>query len=482
MLATIVNTLLFVREEIIVITSAEYSSTEETNILNSVQHIHNEVNLLERETFRAPRQRHIFNQVLRFILVGGLNTLVDLIILNGLLWLFPTSSTLVLLTYNSCAYSLGAVNSFLLNKYWTFGEKRKINGSELARFVLTTLSGIVWSTLMLWLASLVLHPVLLNPTLWANASKGLAIGGTALISYLGMRLWVFVRPPQKNAPLLSSTVQHSGNEVDSQKVLAPYHESSLHVQENVQWTTHSLSVVLPAYNEEDVIAQTLQDVLRTLKVHVSDFEVIVVNDGSNDHTAMILAAIAEVAPQVRIITHEQNQGYGATLADGFAAASKDLTFFMDSDGQFDIRALHFLLAQINGYDAVIGYRIHRQDTWMRKFNAWGWKCLIGIVLGVHVRDIDCASKLLRTNFLQQNPPETRGAMINAEMLYKLNRAGYTYWEVPIQHFPRRGGRATGANLLVIARAFRELFIYSRKWRGEMRNLSSLSNKTPMTAR
>ena len=105
---------------------------------------------------------------------------------------------------------------------------------------------------------------------------------------------------------------------------------------------------------------------------------------------------------------------------------------------------------------------------MRKLNAWGWNLLIRNVLGIHVRDIDCAFKLLRTDFLHQHPLETRGAMINAELLYQLKRVGCTHREVGVQHLPRRGGRATGANLRVIARAFRELFIFARQWRREER--------------
>lgn len=135
---------------------------------------------------------HTFKQMLRFAVAGGLNTLVDLLILNSLLWLFPTKNSSTLLAYNALAYSIGAINSFLLNKYWTFGQKRRTTRAELARFALVTLCGIAWSSLILWLASRVLHPFLFNTTLWANASKLLAIGGTALISYLGMRLWVFV--------------------------------------------------------------------------------------------------------------------------------------------------------------------------------------------------------------------------------------------------------------------------------------------------
>ncbi len=443
-----------------------FPETEGTDILSPVRHIHNELDMPDRQTQHAPLRFHLFSQVLRFGLVGGLNTLVDLTILNSLLWLFPTTSTPTLLTYNSLAYSLGAVNSFLLNKYWTFGQRQRTTREELTRFALITLFGIAWSTLILWLASLVLHPILVNTTVWANASKVIAIAGTSLISYLGMRLWVFVRSPQTREAATHTALQKGHNEALTEHECDPYENLSLRNAESSLFTAHSLSVVLPVYNEEDAIASTMKDVLAMLRTQVRDFEVILVNDGSTDHTAIILATIAEVVPQVRLITHEQNQGYGTTLADGFAASTRELTFFMDSDGQFDIRDLSRLLALIDEYDAVIGYRIHRQDTWMRKINAWGWKMLIGIVLGVHVRDIDCAFKLLHTDFLQQYPPETRGAMINAEMLYKLNRAGYACHEVGIHHLPRRGGSATGANLRVIARAFRELLLYTRKWRHE----------------
>src|SRR5579863_4342096 len=190
-----------------VIKTAEFPGTERADILLPVHHVHNELPVPEQHTLTASGRFHVFSQLLRFGLVGGLNTLVDLVILNGLLWLFPTSSTLTLLVYNTLAYSLGAVNSFLLNKYWTFGQKQKATRGELTRFALTTLFGITWSTLILWLASRVLHPLLVNTTVWANASKVIAIAGTSLISYLGMRLWIFVRSPQKIEPAIQGKLQ-----------------------------------------------------------------------------------------------------------------------------------------------------------------------------------------------------------------------------------------------------------------------------------
>jgi putative flippase GtrA len=134
-------------------------------------------------------------QLMRFGLVGGLNTGIDLLILNGLLLLWPTHNTEHLLAYNSFAYAFGAVNSFILNKYWTFQNRKRTTYGEVLRFALTTLCGIICNDIILWIASTFLHPVMINATLWANASKVLAISGTFMISYLGMRLWVFARQP-----------------------------------------------------------------------------------------------------------------------------------------------------------------------------------------------------------------------------------------------------------------------------------------------
>jgi glycosyltransferase involved in cell wall biosynthesis len=239
--------------------------------------------------------------------------------------------------------------------------------------------------------------------------------------------------------------------------------SAGNTEEHTLLSNYSLSVVLPAYNEEQVISFTVTDVLAALNGRISDFEVIVVNDGSVDRTGEIVASIAQADARVRMVSHAVNQGYGATLVDGFAAATKELTFFMDSDGQFDMRDLFQFFNFIDEYDAVIGYRIDRQDAWMRKFNAWGWKMLVRLVLGVKVRDIDCAFKLLRTEFLHTYPLETRGATINAELLYKLIHSGATYREIGVTHLPRLSGRATGAHPRVIARALRDLFRYARKW-------------------
>jgi len=135
-------------------------------------------------------------QFVRFGMVGGLNTLIDLVLFNVLLWLWPTHSTTLLLLYNSLAYALGGINSFVLNKYWTFHQRHAVSRDEILRFALITLVGIACNDLILGIISNSMHSLLGNPTLWANASKIIAIFGTMCISYVGMRLWVFVKPAQ----------------------------------------------------------------------------------------------------------------------------------------------------------------------------------------------------------------------------------------------------------------------------------------------
>ena len=228
---------------------------------------------------------------------------------------------------------------------------------------------------------------------------------------------------------------------------------------------------MPAHNEEVVISETVHHVMNTVGKWLSDFEIIVVDDGSKDRTGEILDEIAATYPCVRVLHHPVNQGYGAALVSGFEAVTKDLAFFMDSDGQFDISDLERFFPLLEKYDAVLGYRMHRQDTWMRKVNAWGWKLLVGMVFGVHVRDVDCAFKLYPSQFFHEQRLETRGAMINAEILYKFTRAGYICTQLGVHHLPRKGGKATGAKPAVILRAFRELFTYAWKWHREEKEAS-----------
>jgi len=380
-------------------------------------------------------------QIVRFCVVGGLNTGIDVVLFNVLVWIFPTNDMYILIFLNSLAYFTGALNSFFLNKFWTFRQRSSATGDQVMRFVMVTSLGIICNDAFLWLATAILTSLSLQNFFWVNIAKISAIAGSVMVSYMGMRFSVFTQGEENGEIMLSSN---------------PF----------LLETPRSLSVILPAYNEEALIEDTIIHVMKKLTSWMQDFEVIIVNDGSKDHTGEIVARLAMYDSRIRLINHAGNKGYGAALVSGFEAVTKELAFFMDSDGQFDLQDLVRFFPLIEEHGAVLGYRIKRQDTWMRKLNAWGWKKLVHFIFGVRARDIDCAFKLFRAEFFRRHRLETRGAMINAEILYKLSRAGYTYTEVGVQHLPRRAGKATGAKPAVILRALREMFVFAEKWRQE----------------
>ncbi|MGE3273067.1 MAG: glycosyltransferase family 2 protein [Chloroflexota bacterium] len=218
----------------------------------------------------------------------------------------------------------------------------------------------------------------------------------------------------------------------------------------------SISAVLPAYNEEQVIAHSVAAMVKTLEALDADYEIIVVNDGSRDRTGEILAQLGQENPRVRMVAHERNQGYGAALWTGFTSARKDLVFLTDGDKQFDVDELRLLLPMMDGADMAIGYRQKRADPPMRLLNAWGWKLLVNGLFGYTARDIDCAFKLFRRSILDRVDVHARGATFSAEFLIKARRLGYVIRERAVSHYPRPAGVATGAKPAVIIRAFREL--------------------------
>jgi glycosyltransferase involved in cell wall biosynthesis len=229
-------------------------------------------------------------------------------------------------------------------------------------------------------------------------------------------------------------------------------------------TVRELSVVLPAYNEEANIERVVRSCVAYLEARMPDYELLVVNDGSHDRTGEILNRLQNELPRLRPLHHPQNRGYGAALRTGFDAASKRFVFYMDGDGQFDISDLDHLLPLATDEDHIVtGFRIERRDPFVRRLNAklfGGW--LVRIMLGVRVRDLNCAFKLIPKKVFERIVLESPGALINAELYGRAVRKGFGIKEVGVHHYPRPAGVQTGAHLRVIIRAFYDLFRLRRK--------------------
>ena len=225
-----------------------------------------------------------------------------------------------------------------------------------------------------------------------------------------------------------------------------------------------VSIILPAYNEEDNIAKAVEQAVHCVKALFQDWEVIVVNDGSQDKTGEVIDGLSEQNERVTALHHPSNQGYGAALKTGILRARQELIFFCDSDLQFHLSELVLPLTWIEQYDIVIGYRAKRQDPLHRRLNALGWNTLVRLLLGLKVRDIDCAFKLFRSTVFRAIKIDAVGSMVNTDILVQATRMGFKIKEVPVTHFPRLQGKQTGANIQVVLKAFKELFWLYHKLR------------------
>ncbi len=226
----------------------------------------------------------------------------------------------------------------------------------------------------------------------------------------------------------------------------------------------SISIFFPCYNEQDNIERVTEQALGVLQKLGLDFEVIIVNDGSSDNTAAVAEKIARRNNNVKLVNHERNSGYGAALQSGFKAATKELVFFTDGDGQFDIGELPSLLPLMEQYDIVCCYRMNRRDNLIRKINGWCWSRLVCLLFGLNVRDVDCAFKLFKREIFDNIKLSSNGALISTELLARAAGRGYRITEKGVHHYPRKAGKQTGANLKVIFRAFKELFLLRKKIR------------------
>ncbi|MDE2041264.1 MAG: bifunctional glycosyltransferase family 2/GtrA family protein [Patescibacteria group bacterium] len=225
-----------------------------------------------------------------------------------------------------------------------------------------------------------------------------------------------------------------------------------------------ISVFFPAFNEEQNIDAVLREALRVVPGIAEKFEIIVVDDGSDDRTSAVVDRWHEYEPRIRLVRHSVNKGYGAALWSGIQTARYSWVFFSDADLQFDLEDLSKLVPYATDYQVILGYRAPRRDPAMRRFNALGWKILNRLFFGLKVRDIDCAFKLFARHLVADLPLETRGATMSAEMLIRLERQGVSFKEVPVRHLPRRKGNPTGAKPSVIIRALKEFY---HLWRGEL---------------
>jgi len=204
----------------------------------------------------------------------------------------------------------------------------------------------------------------------------------------------------------------------------------------------SLTAFFPACNDAGTIRELVITALQTLSLITPDYEVLVVNDGSTDHTARVLHELARRHSRVRVIHHDRNYGYGAALRTGFANARKQWVFYTDGDGQYDPRELLRLARAVrDDVDIVNGYKIFRCDPLHRVVIGRLYHYLVRWTFGLRVRDVDCDFRLIRREVLARIPLESDSGVICVEMVKKFQDAGCRFVEVPVSHFHRVYGKS-----------------------------------------
>jgi len=207
--------------------------------------------------------------------------------------------------------------------------------------------------------------------------------------------------------------------------------------------TASLSVFFPAYNDAPSLPGLIEKTFEVLRERMEDFEVIVINDGSHDDTAAVLSRLeSQYAPYLRVITHPHNRGYGGALRSGFLAARKELVFYTDGDGQYDVGELPRLLERMApDVGLVNGYKVERSDPRHRVWIGNAYNRLARFLFRIRIRDIDCDFRLMRRSLVEQMHLTSTSGTICVELVRKLEMGPHRVAEVGVQHYPRLYGRS-----------------------------------------
>jgi len=217
-------------------------------------------------------------------------------------------------------------------------------------------------------------------------------------------------------------------------------------------TSPGLSIFFPAYNDSGTIASMVIRAVQAASALTSDFEILVINDGSSDSTPDIADELARRYPNVRVVHHPSNKGYGGALQTGFRTASKEFVFYTDGDAQYDPGELAVLWAKMTAdADLVNGYKISRSDPLHRIVIGRLYHHIVSVLFGLKVRDVDCDFRLMRRSIFDRIDLEKTSGVICLEMMKKIQDAGFRIVEVPVHHYHRAFGRSQFFNFRRVAK-------------------------------
>jgi dolichol-phosphate mannosyltransferase len=225
-----------------------------------------------------------------------------------------------------------------------------------------------------------------------------------------------------------------------------------------------VSLTIPAHNEAENIGRVLQDAMRVLSRGGRTYEIVLVDDASQDDTVEAARrAMGEDVANLTVVSHKGQRGYAITVCDGLRSSRGRVLAFMDGDGQFDPEDLDRLVARLDAADFVAGIRKRRADPWYRSFVSGVYNRVVRLSFGIRERDFDCGLKVFtRAVWTGVSPIQARSAVFNPEMFFKAHRLGFRVIQVEVEHLPRLAGVRSGGRLIPVARAMRDV-IRLRIW-------------------
>jgi glycosyltransferase involved in cell wall biosynthesis len=232
-------------------------------------------------------------------------------------------------------------------------------------------------------------------------------------------------------------------------------------------TQQSVSLFLPAWNEEAYVEKTVTLAAEVLAALTRDFEIIVVDDASTDRTGAIADALAAAHPFVRVVHHATNQKLGGSVRSGIAAARKDIVVYSDMDLPFDLWEIHRAVSLLERYEAdmVSAYRLDRTSEGARRIlYSFAYNLLVRAAFGVAVKDVNFSFKVMRRRVLERIAIRSHGSFIDAEILVKAQNAGFKVIQIGVDYFPRTMGKSTLASPGVILDILREGALLYRECR------------------
>lgn len=197
------------------------------------------------------------------------------------------------------------------------------------------------------------------------------------------------------------------------------------------------------YNEEDNIIKLIKNAESVLKKVSNKYEILIVNyEGSTDKTEEIVKNFWKKDKRIKLISQpKEKKGVGYAIRLGFENAKYPYIFYSDGDLQFNLEEIRKFLPYIEKYDVIAGYRINRQDPFLRIFTAKVYNILVRILFHTKERDVDCAFRLVNKKIFKKVKLICRLGLGTTELLAKARRYGYKIKEVGVFHYPRKGGQS-----------------------------------------